>query len=538
MKLKIATIFILFTSLFVFSQKGTDVLFTVDETPVYVSEFKRVYEKNRHILSEDNKKGVENYLNLFVNYQLKLKEAYLLRLDTTRAYKREIETYRNQLIAPYLQDSTFLTKLVKEAYYRTKYKVNASHVLIKVPKDATPADTLAAYKKIEKARAEVLSGTPFDKVALLYSEDESVKSNLGNLGYFTAFKMVYAFENEVYTTKVDEVSKPFKTSFGYHFVKVHDLQLFEGEVEVAHILLTDSSPKGKTKIDSIYNALKSGADFEKMVLKYSNDNSTTSNGGKLPKFGIGRMLKSFEDQAYTLKNIDELSMPFQTQFGWHIVKLLKRYPIGSFEEMKNELLQKVRESGGANLSDLAVLRRLKKEYQISTNEKAKAIFSLYNIRAASIDTLQQAILTINKKEIKQELFFDYIRNRRHKPIEVLFDDFLNEEVLTYFKENLRFTEPEFAATLKEFEEGLVVFELMQQKIWDKSSKGTLGLQAFFNANLKKYDFKELSKNKGQVMNDFQTYLEEELNKNLMQKYKVVIRKKVVKELVKQYQIHE
>jgi peptidyl-prolyl cis-trans isomerase SurA len=316
------------------------------------------------------------------------------------------------------------------------------------------------------------------------------------------------------------------------------LQLFEGEVEVAHILLTDSSPKGKTKIDSIYNALKSGADFEKIVLKYSNDNSTTSNGGKLPKFGIGRMLKSFEDQAYTLKNIDELSMPFQTQFGWHIVKLLKRYPIGSFEEMKNELLQKVRESGGANLSDLAVLRRLKKEYQISTNEKAKAIFSLYNIRAASIDTLQQAILTINKKEIKQERFFDYIRNRRHKPIEVLFDDFLNEEVLTYFKENLRFTEPEFAATLKEFEEGLVVFELMQQKIWDKSSKGTLGLQAFFNANLKKYDFKELSKNKGQVMNDFQTYLEEELNKNLMQKYKVVIRKKVVKELVKQYQIHE
>ncbi len=538
MKIKIIITLFLAISFTSFAQKDSDVLFRIDGTKVSVSEFKNVYEKNLNVIQDKNQKSIKENLDLYINFKLKLKEAYRLKLNETRAYKREIETYKNQLIAPYLQDTAYLSKLVKDAYYRTKYKVNVSHVLVKVAPNATPADTLIAYNKIHKARKEVLSGKSFDKVAVAYSDDQSVKTNFGNVGYFTAFKMVYPFENMAYKTKVGEISEPFKTNFGYHFLKVNDLQLSEGEVEVAHLLITDQSRKGKFRIDSIYTSLKNGANFEQLVLKYSNDRGTVNNGGRLPKFGTGIMLKSFEDEAFKLKNTNDITLPFKTQYGWHIIKLLKKHPVKSFKEMKHEITEKVRASGGARMSDLHVLRKLKNEYKIVEFEKAKLVFNSSNIRASNKDTLQQVILSINNKKIKQEHFFDYIRNRRHKPVAALFNDFKDEEVLRYFKENLKFTEPEFAKTLKEYEEGLIVFDFMQQEVWEKSTKDTLGLKAYFYKNKKKFSFNDLSKNKGKVMNEYQDYLEKNLITTLRKKYRIDIKKKTLKRLTKQYTKNE
>lgn len=534
----ILNIALIFSTVSVFTQKDSDILFKVDKDLVSVKEFKNVYEKNLSLIVDDKQKDVENYLDLYIKFKLKTKEAKRLKLDTTRAYKREIETYKNQLIAPYLQDSAFLSKLIKDAYYRTKFKVKASHVLVKVPKGVLPKDTLQYYNKIIKAREEVINGKPFDKVALEYSDDQSAKSNLGNLGYFTAFKMVYPFENAAYTTKIGEVSKPFKTRFGYHFVKVDDLQLSEGEIEVAHILITDKSSKGKKKIDSIYNSLKKGADFNKLVLKYSNDKSTVSNNGILPKFGIGRMLKPFEDKAFQLKSINELSEPFLTRFGWHVIKLLNKFPVKSFKELESKLTEKVRASGGARMSDLVVLNRLKKEYKIEVEAIAKKAFENKNIRGKKRESLNKKLIKINDKEIKQSAFYDFIRNRRHKPVDVLFEEFKNQEVLNYFKENLVKTEPKFANTLQEYKEGLIVFDLMQKKVWNKSSKDSIGLQSYFNSNKTTYDFKELSKNKGLVMNDYQEYLENELIKDLRKKYKVRVKKSTLKKIIKFYKKNE
>ncbi len=523
-----------FSSILLVAQKDTDVLFKIGKEPVTVLEFKNVYQKNLSLVVDDNQKDVQNYLDLYVNFKLKLNEAKRLQLDTTRSYKREIETYKNQLIAPYLQDSTFLAKLIKDAYYRTKYQVNASHVLVKVPNGILPKDTIQYYNKIVKARNEVLNGKPFEKVALEYSDDQSAKSNLGNLGYFTAFKMVYPFENAVYTTKVGEVSQPFKTRFGYHFVKVNDLKLSEGEIKVAHILITDKSAKGKQKIDSVYTALKNGADFNALVLKYSNDKSTVSNNGVLPKFGIGRMLKSFEDKAFELKTKNELTQPFPTRFGWHIVKLLDKYPVKSFEELKEGLTEKVRASGGARMSDLVVLNRLKKKYKLEVVSSARTIFNNKNVRAEKRETLTQVLLKVNEKEIKQSAFFDFIRNRRHKPVDVLFEEFKDQEVLNYFKENLSKTNVKFANTLRGYEEGLIVFDFMQKYVWEKSSNDSLGLKSYFEKHKSKYNFKKVSENKGLVMNDYQEYLEKELLASLKKKYKVRIRKKTVKKLVAFY----
>jgi len=533
MKGKILVVFIFFSSC-IYSQKDSDVLFNVENTTVSVLEFKNVYEKNLSLLIDDKQKDVENYLDLYIKFKLKLAEAKRLKLDATRAYKREIETYKNQLIAPYLQDSTFLASLVKTAYYRTKHKVNASHVLVKIPKGVLPKDTLPFYNKIIKAREEVLSGESFSKVALKYSDDQSVKSNSGNLGYFTAFKMVYPFENAVYNTKVGEVSKPFKTRFGYHFVKVNDLQLSEGQIEVAHILIADTSVKGKQRIDSVYSSLLNGADFNTLVLKYSNDKGTVSNAGRLPKFGIGRMLKVFEDKSFELKKENDVTKPFLTSFGWHIVKLLEKHPVKSFEDLKAVLTDKVRASGGAKMSDLMVLNKLKKKYKIIINTAAKKVFETKNSSAKKRDSLHKTLITINKKKIEQLIFYDYIRHRKHKPVDVLFEEFIDQEVVTYFKENLNHTEPKFARTLQEYKEGLIVFDLMQNKVWDRSNTDKEGLQSYFNTHKTKYTFNELSKNKGLVMNDYQNYLEENLLKELKGKYKVKVRNKTLERVVKYY----
>lgn len=517
-----------------YSQEETAILFTVDDVPVFVSEFKSVFEKNLNQIAKKEKNEVEKYLELYVNYKLKLAEAKALQLDKTPAHKREIQTYKNQLIAPYLRDSSFLNKLVKDAYYRTKYKVKASHILVKLSNSPSPKDTLVAYQKIVKARKEILDGKAFAKVAMTYSEDLSVKKNYGDLGYFTAFKMVYPFENAAYQTKKGAVSMPFKTRFGYHIVQVDAIELSEGEVEVAHLLIADVSQKGFQQVEALHTRLKNGVDFEQLVKEYSNDKSTKSNQGRVPKFGIGRMPKEFETAAFLLEKTGSYSKPIKTQFGWHIIKLIKKHPVGSFSEMKSELLKKVKASGGARMSDLAVINRLKNEYQIKLIQENVQIFYQKNIRGAQRVSLNKILLKINDKPINQDVFFDYIRNRRHKSIDDLLNEFVNEEVLNYYKEQLELNEPKFANTLKTYKEGLLIFDFMQQEIWDKATKDTEGLQQFFNSNKDKYHFNKLSENKGTVINDYQTYLEKKVLNGLKEKYPVKIHTKVLKKIIKYY----
>jgi len=521
-------------SVSMFSQKKDKVLVTIDNEPIKVSEFKRVYEKNLDAIESKEGKDIKNNLTLFVNYKLKVKEAYRLQFDTLRTYKREIETYKNQLIAPYLQDKEFMNKLIKDAYYRTENELNASHILIRLPKNYQDKDTLVAYNKIIAARNSVLAGTPFADVAKKSSEDPSAKKNGGNLGYFSAFKMVYPFEDAAYKTKIGEVSMPFKTRFGYHIVKVHGTRKSNGEVEVAHILVTDKTAVGKKKIDEAYAKLLKGGVFRELAKTYSNDTGTKDKGGKLAKFGSGRMVKPFETVAFSLQKPGDFSKPFQTRFGYHIVKLIKKHSIRSFELMEKEIASKVKSSGRGRLSYDAVLHKLKKKYTVVVNKNARKVFDKENFRAIPVDSMQQTLFSINDKQIKQIDFVKYTRNRRHKSIAILFEMFKDQEILTYYKENLVHTEPEFAHTLKEYEDGLLLFELMQEKIWNKSSKDSIGLQDYFSKNLSNYKSKELKSVKGEVMNDYQTYLETQWIATLRKRSKIKVSKRQVKKLIKFY----
>ena len=541
MKKLILLFFIVFTTASI-AQKKDKVLITIGDEKIMVSEFKRVYEKNLDAIDNEEAKDLEKNLDLFINYKLKVKEAYDIKLDTLSSYVKEMKTYRNQLAAPYMQDSAYVSVLVKDAYFRTKNEVKAKHILIRTPKVATPKDTLEAYQKIMKIRDRILKGEDFEKVAEEVSEDESARAdaksgrvgNKGNLGYFSAFKMVYPFENAAYTTKIDEVSMPFRTRFGYHILKVDGLRPSKGEVEVAHILITDKTAKGEEIINTVYNRLEKDEQFKMLARKYSDDTGSKSKGGKLRRFGSGVMVQSFDEVAFSLTEEGEYSKPFRTRFGWHIVQLIKKHPVKSFEEMKKELTSKIRSSDRLQLSEKAVVNRLKKEYKIKEFNNAKSIFNNLKLRSIPSDSLQLPILKINEKSYTQADFVNYIERRNNKPVFDLFNDFKSQEILEYYKSNLEKTEPDFAHILQEYEDGLLLFELMQQKIWDKASKDTLGLKNFYQKNLTKYNNKELNKIKGEVMNDYQNHLEQLWIADLRNKTAIEVNKKQLKKLIKYY----
>ena len=541
MKKLILLIFIVFTTASI-AQKKDKVLITIGDEKIMVSEFKRVYEKNLDAIDNEEAKDLEKNLDLFINYKLKVKEAYDIKLDTLSSYVKEMKTYRNQLAAPYMQDSAYVSVLVKDAYFRTKNEVKAKHILIRTPKVATPKDTLEAYQKIMKIRDRILKGEDFEKVAEEVSEDESARAdvksgrvgNKGNLGYFSAFKMVYPFENAAYTTKIDEVSMPFRTRFGYHILKVDGLRPSKGEVEVAHILITDKTAKGEEIINTVYNRLEKDEQFKMLARKYSDDTGSKSKGGKLRRFGSGVMVQPFDEVAFSLTKEGEYSKPFRTRFGWHIVQLIKKHPVKSFEEMKKELTSKIRSSDRLQLSEKAVVNRLKKEYKIKEFNNAKSIFNNLKLRSIPSDSLQLPILKINEKSYTQADFVNYIKRRNNKPVFDLFNDFKSQEILEYYKSNLEKTEPDFAHILQEYEDGLLLFELMQQKIWDKASKDTLGLKNFYKKNLTKYNNKELNKIKGEVMNDYQNHLEQLWIADLRNKTAIEVNKKQLKKLIKYY----
>ena len=541
MKNNILSICTLLVAMNVFSQ-NEKTLVTINKEKTTITDFKRIYEKNLDAIDSEEAKDVTNNLTLYINYKLKVEEAYLLRFDTLPSYKKEIASYKDQLAAPYLQDTTFITELVKEVYLRTKNEVKAKHILIRTLNDATPKDTLISYNKITTIRNRIINGENFEKVAVETSEDSSAQDNVqkgiegnkGNLGYFSAFNMVASFEDVAYKTKVGAVSMPFRSKFGYHILKVDNFRAAKGEIEAAHILISNSTKSSKAKINEVYKRLQNKETFVKLANEYSDDRGSKTKGGKLDKFGTGRMVKPFEIAAFSLENEGDFSKPFKTRFGWHIVKLLKKHPIRSFAEMKQELTAKIKRSSRMQMSETAVINKLKKQYSIIENEESKVILNRKDIRTISKDSLQNNIISINDSNIKQETFVEYLKNRRNKPIYVLFEMFKNQEILAYYKNNLVNTEPEYANVLKEYEDGLLLFELMQQKIWNKSSKDTLGLKTYFSNNKEKYGTKELKNIKGDVKNDYQNFLEEDWIADLRKKSSIKVNKRQLKKLIKFY----
>ena len=382
MKKLIVCISFLLGTLVVFAQKNdSPILMEIGDKKITLEEFEAIYNKN-----SDNKKNtkeeVEDYLDLYIKFKLKVVEAEDLGMDTLPAFIQELEGYRKQLAQPYLSDREVTEKLIEEAYERMKYDVKAAHILVKVTLEADPKDTLAAYNKIMKIRKRIVGGEDFEKVAAEVSEDPSAKNNQGNLGYFSAFQMVYPFETAAYETEVGKISMPVRTSFGYHLVKTIDKRKARGIMKVAHIMVRADKKLGeeeinqkKEKIDEIYAKVTAkDADFTALARQYSEDKESAKRGGELPAFGAGKMVEEFETAAFALENDGDISVPILTDYGWHIIKRLELKNLESYEELYPTLKAKVARDSRANKSKEIVIENIKKENNFKEDLKEETIF--------------------------------------------------------------------------------------------------------------------------------------------------------------------
>ena len=473
---------------------------TIDSQSISLEEFKNVFYKNNN--TELTKEYLDEYMRLFVNFKLKVKEADDLGLDTIAAFISELEGYRIQLAKPYLRNKEFDENMLTEAYDRMKQDIKASHILISVDENATVQQEKIAYDKVFAIRSSILDNTiSFAAAAKKNSDDKSALTNNGNLGYFTAFMMVYDFESAAYGTDVGEISMPVRTKYGYHIIKVTEKREASGEVKVAHIMF--KSGKGsndkklneaKDNIDKIAELLKNGEDFSDVAERFSEDRSTAVKGGVLPVFGVGKMVQEFESVAFGLKEIGGISNPFRTEYGWHIITLLERKEFPTFEEVKLELKRKIESDSRGELSKEALFAKLHKTYKVTNNPKVYSAFRKKAVNAISAGTFSSLsknnskLFTINEIAITVSSFANYIllNQTLGSDIDELYLAFVNEELLSYEESQLEIKYPEYKALLQEYREGILLFDLTNTKVWTKAVEDSVGLQSFYNANKSKY----------------------------------------------------
>ena len=344
-------LWLILTGLFVYSCALTktgdisnDTLMTMAGDTVTADEFIYLYEKNNFnndsIYSE---KDVSSYLELFQNFKLKVRAAKDVGLDTTQAFETEYNTYKDQLIRPYLAESKENERLVQEAYGHMQWEIDAAHIMVSLKQDALPEDTLVAHNKIADILKSARSGVDFEELAFQYSEDPSAKTNKGRLGYFTAFQMVYSFEEAAFNTPVDSISGIIRSQFGYHILKVLDKRPYSGKVKVSHIMLLKGSGTEdflRNKIFEIHNQVTGGVDWNELCQKYSEDERTKDTGGTLPLLGLRQINdQAFETVAFSLKSPGEISDPVQSQFGWHIIRLEEKIGLEPFDQLQESLKQ-------------------------------------------------------------------------------------------------------------------------------------------------------------------------------------------------------
>lgn len=494
-----------------------DVLFTIDNHKFFTDEFVRVYNKNLDLVKDDSQKNLDNYLELFIGYKLKVEKANKIGLQNSVNYQNELKSYRTQLSKNYLSDSKVTNELVQEAYDRMKQEIRASHILVLVDESAAPEDTLKAYQKILDIKKRIDSGEDFIKVAQQFSEDPSVKENNGDLGYFSSFRMVYPFENAAFSTQVGQLSKPFRTRFGYHLVKVVDKRMNRGEVSVAHIMiLKPANPEIKTEdkskqtIEDIYKKIQQGESFESLAQQFSEDKSSASKGGVLQRFGSGQLSsEEFESVAFSLQNKDEISQPFQTQFGWHIVKLIDKHPLQSLAEMKSDLEDKVRKDERSLLITNSLAKKLRVKYSFSKDQKTLSAVKkvvnddFYNQTWEILSNVKDnpsEILVINKsKKVSSLQFLNFIYSQQKAKVKIkpvaklvdeLFEKFIDEQLTAYYNENLENEFPEFKHVMDEYRDGLLLFDLMDKEIWTRAKTDTTGIFTYFKNNQINYQWKK------------------------------------------------
>ncbi len=539
----IAMLFIVFESkaLNYFTENnGSDdkVVMTVGTEKVPLQEFETILRKNNTNQNIDQQ-YLDEYADLFIDFKRKVLYAKENKLDTSASFKTELAGYRKQLSRPYLTDQSAEDELVEEAYERMKYEVKASHILISLDANASDEDTLKAYNTINDLRKRILNGVSFSETAKEYSNDPSAKANGGNLGYFSAFRMVYPFETRAFNTPVGQISEPFRTQFGYHILKVNDKRPNRGEVKVAHIMIEerdDATPKdkesNKEKLQQLLESLESGTSFEEMT-KFSDDKGSAKNNGELPWFGTGQMVSEFEDAAFELKDIGEISKPVKTMYGWHLIKLLDKRDIPSFEDSEQKIKRNIKRDARSNRGVESLIKKIKKDYNLTDFANLKSRnnsndFYVSRLNSLTLNTensgsLLDPFCQIDYKKwdrssyktdgktmfildgiaYTQDDFADYlVKNKINADsantcptVRKRYQEWVNKSCLDYEDSQLENKYPEFRALMNEYHDGILLFNLMDEKVWSKAINDSLGLINYYNLTKEKYTWNERAETK-------------------------------------------
>lgn len=487
-------------------------LFTYGPNSVSKEEFLRVYKKNSINKKPDmSEKELRNYLELYTLFKMKVAEANKQKLDTVQSIERELNNYRKQLAKNYLTDEEVTNKMIREAYDRMKENVRVEHILI----NCTPGtDTVAPYRKIDSIYKAIESKqADFETMARTYSDDKGTKEHGGDIGYFTALQYVYPFENAAYGTPVGKVSKPFKTQFGYHIIKVTGKRPDRGTVKVAQILIQVSKAKGdegwaaaRLRADSIETQLKNGASFASMVEKYSDDKFSVADSGVLKPFTVGKMVPEFEDAAFALKKPGEISAPVKTEYGLHIIKLISKTPLEPYDTLYPQLKRKVENDSRAQMARDRFFAKIKekngfKEYKANVDEVIARIVTIPDtganakmLKAENFRDMNKPVFTLAGKDYLQSDFVKYMetltRGKINGPKNAVANDaytmYVGSVVNDFEEHKLVDENPDFKILMEEYRDGIMLFELMDRNVWSKASKDTVGLKAFYESHKSKY----------------------------------------------------
>ena len=509
----------IFLSLTLIGQNDKTLL-VIENQKVPVSEFLDIYTKNNKNV-DYSKASIDEYLDLFINYKLKLMEIQRLRLDTQKNFINEFQKYRDQLAQSYLIDKNTVDKLLNEAYNRIQNDVRVSHILVKLSPYANPKDTLKAYNKALEIRKKLLNGADFAKLAIEMSDDNSARDqntadgrlipgNGGDLGYFNVFNMLYDFETAAYNLNVGDISLPVRTPVGYHIIKLTEKHPAIYRFKIAHILLmyppnatTQDKESIKAKADSIYKEILRGADFAELANLHSEDKGSANKGGELPWLTPFRLVPSFVQPIYNHKPGDYIP-PVETFYGWHIIKLIDKQSPPDFASVKQELLTKLYKDSRYLLAQKKIADSLKQIYKIQYDKKllvniAKSInkdsLVKRSFKESQIPNLDNILVKIDDHSIYIKDFATYIKKNQSlftntDDIQIfvnkMFDNFLNDKILEIEKENLEKKNPKFAAQINDYKEGILIFNLMDQNVWSKAMQDTAGLKAYYETIKNKY----------------------------------------------------
>lgn len=482
-----------------------------------LEEYQESYNKNKFASDSGKALTPEDYLPLYTDLKIKVLQAKQEGRDTTSDYKEEITSYRDQLAKNYLVDKVQVDKLTEEAYNRLKQEVRASHILIRVSEDASPADTLEAYRAATVLRGRLEEGSDFGDMAAKFSKDPQARVTKGDLGYFTAFQTLYPFETAAYSMPVGKISQPVRTKSGYHIIKVTDKRTNRGMVQIAHIMVqadtsatTAKKEAAKLRINEAYAKLQSGSEWASVVEAYSDDKQSSKNNGLLPMFGTGQMVPEIEETAFGLTKINSYSKPVLTMYGWHILKLVDKKNLEPYSVMAPALSKKVvTDSRGKALEQLNA-KRLREKYAVqefADQWNAVAILGDSTIktgkwdymRAVSNDWAGSVLFKIDQSSYTALSFLDYVKRKQQprskdaSPSIVFrryYNEFITESLSNYEKEHLEETSPAFRSLMNEIREGVLLSQVMEENVWQRSLSDSVGQQNLYNRYKDKYKFPE------------------------------------------------